>query len=162
MKDENLQFVLNNVRVKYAKVIRPGKAYDDNKPDEWSVNMYVTDEDAKRLEKAGCSARADKDGGEYFLAKRAVKSGNGKDVDPPRIVDAAKKPWNGDDIGNGSVCNVIVTLFPWNRKGRTGVFIYLNAMQVVNFVPYKKSDVDSFDAVEGAEASNDKTDDLPF
>ncbi len=30
---------IRNARVKYAKVIRPGKAYDESQPDESSVNI---------------------------------------------------------------------------------------------------------------------------
>ena len=156
-KKEAQSMVLNNVRVMYAKVIRPGKAYDDSKPEEWSVNLYVTEEDTAKLNAAGVAPKEDKNGNEYFLAKRGTKNSKGDAVKPPTIVTASKAPWPGDDIGNGSVCNVAVTLFPWERdKGkRKGILLYLNAIQVVNHVPYSAGGGDVFDAVDGSTTNDD-------
>lgn len=159
MKDEATELMLYNVRVKYAKVVRPGKAYDESKPDEWSVNLYPDPEGDAALRSNKCTPKMDKEGGEFYVAKRATKNTKGDDVKPPLIVDGAKNPWNGSDIGNGSVCNVKVTLFPWERKGRKGVYIYLNAMQVVNHVPYVAGGADGFDVVDTSTA---KEDDMPF
>ena len=61
---------LQNVRVKYAKVIKPGKAYDDGAPDEWSVNMYLTPEGRDAVMAAGANPKEDKEGIEYWVAKR--------------------------------------------------------------------------------------------
>lgn len=142
--------VLKNVRVKYAKVIRPGKAYDESQPELWSVNMYVTDEDREALMARGINPKEDKEGHEYWLAKRNTVNKAGDPVKPPTIVAANKAPWSGGDIGNGSVCNIAVTLFPWQKsKAQKGVLLYLNAVQVVNHVPYTAGGLDVFDAVEG-------------
>lgn len=150
VKKEPDQLMLKNVRVKYAKVIRPGKAYDDSQPDLWSVNMYVTDEDRDALMSRGINPKEDKEGHEYFVAKRNTISRDKAPVLPPAIVTAAKAPWGGDDIGNGSVCNIAVTLFPWSKsKTQKGVLIYLNAMQVVNHVPYTAGGTDQFEQVDG-------------
>lgn len=150
VKKEAVTMVLKNVRVKYAKVIKPGKAYDDSKPEEWSVNMYVTDEDTAALNAAGVAPKEDKDGNEYYLAKRSTQTAKGDAVKPPQVVDAKKATFT-DDIGNGSVCNIAVTLFPWERdKGkRKGILLYLNAVQVVNHVPYNVGGTDVFGVVEG-------------
>jgi len=138
---------LQNVRVKYAKVIKPGKAYDDGAPDEWSVNMYLTPEGRDAVMAAGANPKEDKEGIEYWVAKRKTVNAKGEATKAPPVVDGAKRPFT-DDIGNGSVCNIVVTLFPWERKGRSGVFIYLNAVQVVNHVPFGGGGgVDEFDIV---------------
>jgi hypothetical protein len=157
MKTENVEMVLRNVRVNYAKVIRPGAAYEEGKPDEWSVNMYVTAEDAAKLKAQHVTGKLDRDGAEYFVAKRASVSKKGDKVSPPQIVDGGKNLWNGGDIGNGSVCNVKVALFPWAFKNRRGVYVYLQGLQVVNHVPYTSGGVDAFDVVDtaGAEEPND-------
>jgi hypothetical protein len=149
------QLILKNVRVMYAKVIRPGKAYDDSQPDLWSVNMYLTDEDRDLLMARGINPKEDKQGNEYWTAKRNVTSREKAPVPPPTIVTASKQPWPGDDIGNGSVCNIAVTLFPWSKGKKTGTLLYLNAMQVVNHVPYSAGGAEAFDAVE---ATNDSAD----
>lgn len=49
VKKEAEVLKLTNVRVKYCKVIRPGKAYDDGMPDEWTTNIYPTPEDRDAL-----------------------------------------------------------------------------------------------------------------
>jgi len=149
-KKEAEQMILRNVRVKYAKVIRPGKAYDESQPDLWSVNMYVTDEDREALMARGINPKEDKDGSEFWTAKRNTMSREKAAVKPPTILTAAKAPWGGEDIGNGSVCNIAVTLFPWAKsKTQKGTLLYLNAIQVVNHVPYSAGGGDVFDAVEG-------------
>lgn len=142
---ENLK--LSNVRVMYAKVIRPGKAYEDNDPDEWSVNMYVTQEDSDLLIEKGVTPKEDKKGMLYFPAKRSTKTRNGDDQKPPAVVDSAKRPFT-EDIGNNSVCNIVVTLIPWTKKGRSGIKLFLQAVQVVNHVPYAQAAEDYFDAID--------------
>jgi hypothetical protein len=48
------------------------------------------------------------------------------------------------------VCNIAVTLFPWAKsKTQKGTLLYLNAIQVVNHVPYSAGGGDVFDAVDG-------------
>lgn len=149
MSDEkkNTSVKLTNVRVMYAKVIRPGKAYDEGQPDEWSVNMYLTDADAETMKAHGVNPKEDKQGNEYWVAKRSTKTRAGGDAKAPPVVDGAKQPFT-DDIGNGSVCNIVVSLFDWTKGKRSGKFVYLNAVQVVNHVPYGNTGVDAFDIVD--------------
>ena len=136
--------VLKNCSVRYAKVNTPGKAYEETAPPEWSINCYVSDEDRELLMAHGVQPKEDKEGAEYFLAKRATKSRAGADVKPPIVVDAKKAPF-AEDIGNGSVCNVAVTLFPWTKGKKSGVKVYLQAVQVMTHIPYGKGGVDAFD-----------------
>ena len=150
VKKEAEQLVLKNVRVKYAKVIKPGKAYDESQADLWSVNMYLTDEDRDALMARGINPKEDKEGNEYWVAKRNTVNKSGDPVKAPQILAANLGAWSGDDIGNGSVCNIAVTLFPWQKsKTQKGTLLYLNALQVVNHVPYSQGGTDVFDAVEG-------------
>jgi len=138
------ELVLKNVSVRYAKVHVPGKAYEETAPPEWSVNCYVSDEDRDLLMAHGCAPKEDKEGAEYFLAKRATKSRAGADIKAPIVVDAKKAPFT-EDIGNGSVCNVAVTLFPWTKGKKSGVKIYLQAVQVLTHIAYTKGGADAFD-----------------
>ena len=154
-KKEYETMKLTNVRVKYAKVHKPGKAYDESHPDEWSLNMYLTDEDRDAIMAKGVNPKEDKEGTEYWTAKRSSMTRNGDAQTPPAVVDAAKRPFT-DDIGNGSVCNVVVTLIPWTKAKRSGIKLYLNAVQVINHVPYGKSDTDYFDQVEEATDGTDQ------
>lgn len=148
-KKEYENMKLSNVRVEWAKVISPGKPYDETKDPEWSVSMYVTEEDRDALMARGINPKEDKKGNEYWIAKRSTKTREGKDQKPPVVVDAAKRPFT-DDIGNGSVCNVVVTLIPWTKAKRSGIKLFLQAVQVVNHVPYTKGGEDYFDQLEPA------------
>lgn len=147
---------LKNCRVKYAKVIRPGKAYTEGRPDEWSVNIYPTAEDREALMAHGCNPKEDKAGEEYWVAKRSTKAKSGKDVAAPKVVDAKLVPFP-EDIGNGSVCNINVTLFPWKMGPRSGIKLYLNAVQVVNHVAYSAGG-DDFDPVDVPEDQHREAD----
>ena len=159
-QEQPQQIVLKNVRVKYAKVIRPGKAYEERMPDQWSVNMYVTPEDREILMAHGAQPKEDKDGNEYFLTKRSVVNKAGDEVKPPTVVDGRKQPFT-QDLGNGSVCNIAVTPFAWTMAKKSGVLLYLNAVQVVNHVAYS-SNTDVFGIVDTGDAVSEEGNDLPF
>lgn len=162
------QIVLKNVRVKYAKLIRPGQAFDEGQPDLWSVNMYVTPKDREHLLAIGATIKQDKDGNEFFVTKRNVTNKNREAVKPPSVVNGAKQPF-AEEVGNGSICNIAVTPFEW-EKGKAGtpsykrgILLYLNAVQVVEHVPMSGG-VDAFDVIEEPASANkgEEKDDLPF
>jgi len=52
----------------------------------------------------------------------------------PRIVDAKKHPWDGRELGNGSVLIIGFTFYPWSRSEGCGVTLQPKACQVVEFV----------------------------
>lgn len=159
-KEQPKQVVLKNVRVKWAKLIRPGAAFDEGQPDLWSVNMYVTAEDRDRLLAIGCTAKTDKDDQEFFIAKRNTVNKNGEHVKPPALVNGHKHPFT-EEVGNGSVCNIAVTPFAWTKAKKSGVILYLNAVQVINHVPASNG-ADVFDVVGDAASGSGEFDDLPF
>lgn len=162
------QIVLKNVRVKYAKLIRPGQAFDEGQPDLWSVNMYLTPKDREHLLAIGATEKTDKDGQPFFVTKRNVTNKNREAVKPPSVVNGAKQPFN-EEVGNGSICNIAITPFEW-EKGKAGtpsykrgILLYLNAVQVVEHVPMSGG-VDAFDVIEQPDATvrvNDGSD-LPW
>lgn len=160
METKTEQIVLKNVRVKYAKLIRPGQAFDEGQPDLWSVNMYVTPEDAAKLKAHGAEPKTDKDGVPFYVAKRNTLSKKRETVHPPALVDGHKKPFDSE-LGNGSVANIAVTPFPWTKGARSGVLLYLNAVQVVNHVPMSAG-VDAFEMIEGDPGADGEVNDLPF
>ncbi len=85
-KPENVEVRIRNARVKYAKVNRPGKPYDDSQAPAWEINIYPTDEDAELLKAHGVNPKEDKDGTEYWVAKRSTKTKAGADAKPPVVV----------------------------------------------------------------------------
>lgn len=160
------QIVLKNVRVKYAKLIRPDHAYDEGHPDLWSVNMYVTPADRDRLLAIGATAREDKNQEEFFIAKRNVSNKKGEAVKAPSVVDGAKNPFN-EEVGNGSICNIAVMPFEWEKgkpgtaSHKRGILLYLKAVQVVEHVPMSGG-ADAFDVIEEPTTKANDGSDLPW
>lgn len=140
------QIVLRNVRVKYAKLIRPGQAFDEGQPDLWSVNIYPTPEDMHTLMALGCVPKKDKNNEEFLTCKRNVTNKKGDKVTPPALVDRQKRPF-AEEIGNGSVCNIAITPFAWTKGKTSGILLYINAVQVVDYIAMSNG-VDAFDAIE--------------
>lgn len=70
----------------------------------------------------------------------------------PRIVDAKKQPWDGQEIGNGSELIVGFTIYPWTRSEGCGIQLQPKAVQVVSLVPREdpgESVADGFEEVDG-------------
>ena len=65
----------------------------------------------------------------------------------PRLVDAKRQPWNGQEIGNGSEMIISFTVSSW--KEDVGISLHPKACQVVSFVP--REDTAGEEAAEGFE-----------
>lgn len=156
--DKPQQIIIKNAKVMWAHLVKPTQAFDEGQPDLWSVNMYVNAEEHRKLVALGCTAKLDKEGQDYFIAKRNTVNKKKEQVQPPAMVDAHKRPF-ADEVGNGSVCNIAVTPFAWSKGAKSGVILYLNAVQVIHHVP-RSQGVDAFDAVDVPEGA--ANDDMPF
>lgn len=144
--------ILKNCKVKWAKLIKP-----DEMSGKWSINLYVTSEQLAELKAQGIEPKVDKDGVPFVQAARKPKSNKGTEIDPPRVVDADRKPF-AKNIGNGSVCNVIVSIYDWTFQKKEGKGVWLEAVQVVELKEYEGRE--DFDEPVGAQVKNE--DDLPF
>lgn len=159
MEKESTNYIVKNARVKWAKVFEPDGTFP---PARWSVNVYPGEVDKAALLKLGVQFRTDeKDGGEFFTAKRNVETNAGKKLAPPRVVDGHKRPFT-EAIGNGSVCNVIVNVYPWTFGKKKGMGAWLEAVQVVEHVAYTPTERVDFDGAADAGGNADETNDLPF
>lgn len=152
----------------WAKVLEPGDAYEEGKPQEWTLDLVLDPGNVVRHydfisqieqwfgELHGAKAKvaehgwpfrdhlgADKlhDGLTTVRFKRTTISKRGNEVPPPVVVDAKKKPWNKEVlIGNGSKVKVGFSYFGWERNGRCGIGLDLAAVQVIDLVPYEAPD----------------------
>jgi hypothetical protein len=160
MEKDSVNYVVKAAKVKWAKVFEPDGTFP---PARWSINVYPGDADKAALLKLGIQMRTDeKDGGEFFTAKRNVETNKGKKMDPPRVVDGLKRPFT-DPIGNGSVCNVIVNVYPWTFGKKTGMGAWLDAVQVIEHVPYASTERVDFEPVQGQDKGIGAEDDqMPF
>ncbi|HRA18802.1 MAG TPA: hypothetical protein PLZ24_16835 [Flavobacteriales bacterium] len=148
--------ILNNCKVKWAHVHEPNNNFP---PPTWSINIYLNGEQLNAIKAEGIPFKTDDDG-PYFQAKRKTANADGKAISPPRVVDLAKQPF-AKEIGNGSVCNVIVDFYDWEFNKKKGRGAWLNAVQVVEWKEYVGSE--DFGEPEAAPSvANSPEDDLPF
>jgi hypothetical protein len=103
----------------------------------------------------GTPWKADKDDASKtvvrFKANRFTND-DGTHSKGPRIVDAKKASWDGQDIGNGSILIVGFTIYPWARSEGCGITLQPKACQVVEFVAREdmgEQVADGFEEQEG-------------
>jgi hypothetical protein len=128
----------------YAQVHRPSKygTYD--------VALVFGKKEADELKKQGLKVQpavglefpdgsnAGKWGDYMFRFRQKIETPFGQ-IPPPKVVDKDQNPFT-DNIGNGSRVTIQYKLGDWNFQGRKGVSAYLQAVQVLNHVPYEKAD----------------------
>jgi hypothetical protein len=119
----------------------------------WSIDLEVDDKEKERLAEENIKPYKDSNTFKFLLKE---KNGKGVDNEPPRIVDAAKRPWSNGEIGNGSQVNVMFYAYPHKASDMHGWGKQLKAVQVVEHVPYAgNSNYVDFD-VEGDSPSTDE------
>ena len=138
-----------NGTVKWAKVFQP----DENFNPKWCLDLYPDAAQLKKLKSMGFAIKTDGDGDEFVHIKRNVTTKKGKKNDPPRVVGANGKDSFTDLIGNGSIINVIASDYEYMKKK----YLWLEALQVVNHVPYNQKD--TFDDLT---VSNDESEEELF
>ncbi len=128
-------------KASWAKVL-PHQLVTDNKYKDynyWSIDLVVTDEEKERLK--GLNIRPyHKDDGEtetnIFKFERKETTKKGKEQGAPTVVDGAKNPWDSGEIGNDSVINVSFFTYEHAKSKKFGLGKSLNAIQVLEHVPY--------------------------
>ena len=145
-------------KAQWAKVLPHQLVTQDDYQDfeYWSIDLEVTDAEKARLK--GLNLRPyHKDDGETetntykFMRRATIKSG--KEQTPPTIVDADKNPWDGGEIGNDSTVNISFYTYEHQKSKKFGLGKGLNAIQVVEHVPFAGAGgVSDFDAVGTATA----------
>ena len=121
-------------KAKWAKIIgEPVWGYK-NAFKEWSIDVYIDEETAHKLEVEGLKDRIkDKGNGQYITFKRKELKADGTPNKPIRVVDHHGEEWNGAKIGNGSVVNVNFAINEY-RKGECSANIL--SLQVWDLVKY--------------------------
>lgn len=135
--------VLKEVRCRWASVIEPNTKFEPT----WEIEAELNDEQAAMFADAGVRLKED-DGVKLLRFKRKVsgqkKGGGTYTNEPPKVVDGNKEPFD-KLIGNGSLVNIAYNLRPWEMMGNTGVKADLNAVQVLEHVPYNGSGTEEFE-----------------
>lgn len=117
---------------------------------------HLTPESIAKLKADGVTTlHTDKDKSEngkgaYITLKQSAVTKAGKEMDPPKVVDAHKNPLpRGTLIGNGSRVKAVYDPFAWNVSGKSGVSAGLRVVQVIELVSYGGNGVDELDEVDG-------------
>ena len=127
-------------KAQWAKVLPHQLVVEDQYKDYnyWSLDLEVTDKEKKRLVKEGLRPYY-KNGEEetnIFKFQRKEVSGKGKELGAPILVDADKNPWDSGEIGNDSDVKVSFFAFEHAMTPKFGLGKSLNAVQIINHVPY--------------------------
>lgn len=163
----------------WAKVFDPEEnRLDPGKPRSWSVSLALKQDSneavqlMQRIEEAfflihGKGAKQSKNAWPFvdqtdkddnrtglveFRFKKNETTRKGNTLPPPAVYDAKKGPWPaGTLIGNGSTIKVAFSPWGWeDMTGRKGISLNLEALQVLDLVPYEGKDPrDAFDEEEG-------------
>lgn len=161
----------------WAKVLEPEEdRFDEGKPRQWSIEWAAPEYAAETLELMqkieqefarihGEGAKPSKNAWPFkeqldrenkptgliaFRFKRNETTRKGNILAPPAVYDARKNPWpQGVYIGNGSKVKVAFSAWGWEDKfNKKGISLSLDAVQVLDLVPFEKRDpADAFDVV---------------
>ena len=96
------------------------------------------------------SVKEDDDGRLWFEFRKKAVSADGKAIPAPKVVDAKMQAIPADVlIGNDSTVAVQYSLYEYNGKMGKGVKLSLEAVQVIDLVPYKRDVKLEFNQEEG-------------
>ena len=120
----------------WASIRQPNTTFEPM----YTINLVVDDEIAKDFAARGHSIR-EMEEGPAIVIKRKVNGPNGMTRKAPRLLDSDK---NDVDvlIGNGSTVRVQYSEYDWEYNKKTGKGLDLQAVQIVNLIPYKGGDGD--------------------
>jgi hypothetical protein len=130
----------------WASITRPNTTFDP----VYQIDVAVDDITAKDFASRGVTIKED-ERGKVLKFKRKVERQDGTANPMPRLVDAKKNPIDVL-IGNGSIVKVLYKEFEWEFAGKSGRSLDLQAVQVLDLIPYGED----FDIAEGYVAENGK------
>ena len=138
-------------RAYWASITSPNTRYEP----VYTVDLVLDDESANKFESEGYRVKTlivnDEVVGRAINIKRKVNKANGNGQNKVALLlDKNKIPMD-ELIGNGSL--VKVQYNEWETENKFGKFkgLDLQAVQVLDLIPYKSADGDEFEAIEGGE-----------
>jgi len=141
----------------WASLTRPNEKFEPM----WTIDLSVDEKSANELKEQGIKV------GETTVDettipnivkfKRKCSKANGDKNTQPQLVDGAKNPLD-KIVGNGSKVKVMYKPYEWNFKGKKGMGLDLQAVQVIDLIEYTPRE--DFDAVETSSSGVDIKDDF--
>ena len=119
----------------WASLTRPNEKFEPM----WRIDLAVDDKSADELKSQGI-ALGETTVDEQTITnivkfKRKCSKANGDKNTQPQLVDASKNPLD-KIVGNGSKVKVMYKPYEWNFKGKKGMGLDLQAVQVIDLVEY--------------------------
>jgi hypothetical protein len=141
-------------KAKWPKIIGEPIWGFEKKHREWSIDVFIDDETAHKLEVEGLKDKIkDKGDGQFITFKRRELKQDGSPNTPIRVVDHHGELWNPrTKIGNGSTVNVN---FAINEYGKNQKSANILSLQVWDLVPYAGSEFPTREDEPTAEADGD-------
>jgi len=163
--------------VRWAHLITAREQLDTSKPKAFTAELVLENSNAahaeflakldgifvdthgakKRRSDKGQPWKADKENSALTVVKfKALEfvRDDGSKAPGPRIIDAKKKEWDGQQIGNNSTCKIAFTAYGWERPEGVGLSLQPKTIQVITLVPLQIEDgFDGFEEQEGYEVS---------
>ena len=146
----------------WASIVAPNTTFDSD--GVWSID--VCNLDKKNLDivkKDGLTVKnKGDDRGDFVTVKRKVRNQKSGELNrAPTVVDAQKRAMMNTAVGNGSVVNVKYNPFDWDFGGRKGIGANLNAVQVIDLIPYSSdNDGEDFEVVADGFSAEDSDEDI--
>lgn len=131
----------------------------------WQVDLALDGDQLNKAQSLGLKVKNKGDErGDFVSIKRKVNRRDGQQNTQPSLKDAKKNDMGSTLVGNGSDVNVLFKTYEWEYAGNRGVGTDLQAVQVVNLIPY--GDSEDFDVVPDGFVSEDsdsfEDDEIPF
>ena len=132
----------------WASISSPNETFEP----VWSLDVALDATNKAKVQGLGLPIKNKADErGDFVTIKRKVFRKDGSKNDQPALKDAQKNPMGNTLVGNGSDVNVLFKTFEWEYAGKSGVSADLQAVQVVNLIPY--GDGEDFDVVPNGYSS---------
>jgi len=144
----------------WASLTRPNSKFEPM----WRVDLSVSDEVAEDFRSKGISVGQtvvdEQTINNIVRFKRKVSKANGDKNQPPTLVDASKQPLD-KIVGNGSKVKVMYRSYDWNFKGKKGVGLDLQAVQVsdlIEYLPRDEFEIEEKVSIKNADGSSASVD----
>jgi len=119
-------------------------------------DQIINDSKATDPKGKGVKLKEDDNGVKIYRFKRKVHKADGSGENPKPLVCGlgGKEDIFDKLIGNGSVCNIQYRFVPYNNKFGSGVTCDLQAIQVLEHIPFGEQDGDAFESVAPAASTS--------
>lgn len=139
----------------WASLTRPNEKFEPM----WTIDLSVDEKSANELKEQGIKV------GETTVDettipnivkfKRKCSKANGDKNTQPQLVDGSKNPLD-KIVGNGSKVKVMYKPYEWNFKGKKGMGLDLQAVQVIDLVEYTpREDFEVEQSANGVDIKDD-------